>query len=131
MNITQCAGCGEYYSTGNFKACPHCQDAKWVTTAKASQSRKTAPKRRKQRARGSKPLSLAETRRRLNRAGLTDDTQIAQGIPSGATVQALYGNGNGTSEAPFLRYMAIVRRLSDAQPELLKYKNRLVSYKAA
>jgi hypothetical protein len=106
--------------------CPKC-GAKTKRTATKAQSR---PKRRKSQQERQKPLSMATASKRLHAAGLATDTQIADGLRTGATANALYGDSAGTTEGVFLRYMQIVARVADGDSEVLAFCNRLVSYRA-
>jgi hypothetical protein len=99
--------------------CPHCGlQTKRTTKAQSRPKTKTAP------------LSETTASKRLHAAGLATDTQVADGLATGATANALYGDYKGTTEGVFLRYMAIVERLGQVDSEMLTYCNRLVSYKA-
>lgn len=125
MNLKHCPRHGWY--SGGFPACPDCGNP--------PQAAKTGAKRGKRRKQGSrdagKPLNATTARKRLQAHGLDSDAKLIAGLRTGATVTALYGTGSGVSEGVFLRYVAIVERLATERPELMTYRNRLISYSEA
>jgi hypothetical protein len=72
-----------------------------------------------------KALSEAETRKRLLAAGLTTDRQLIAGLKTGATINALL-KGSSFPEGVFLRYMALVDRLTQQQPDVKVYRHRII-----
>lgn len=139
MNLKSCAAHG-YYS-GGFDSCPECtqpavilstggvQDAKVVTVVGGSKKRAKAAKTPNTTIQ--KPLSAHEVSRRLANAGLGIGTLTVDHLATGVLANALYDDGNGTSEAVFVAYVALVDIVAEREPGAGKYRHRMVSGVAA
>jgi hypothetical protein len=128
-----------YYAAG-FVTCPECDmphanlstgDSDGVQVVTVVRRKQSRAKAQKQPTVGTKPLSDTEVNKRLQAAGLLEDTQLADGLATGATVNALYADGTGDSEQVFLAYMDLVDRLASERRELARFRYRLVSGIAA
>lgn len=123
-----CEYCHLYTAIG--KPCEVCKP---VTVASKPKSRKREagkPVGKKTTA-AIKPLNPVTVKARLDAAGLTDTSMIVSGIQTGAVAGALYNGSSGNTEGVFLAYVAIVDSLVAEYPQVAKYRNRLVSGRAA
>ena len=132
-NILHCTTHG-YFAAG-FGACPECtsprelQGAKVVTVVRGSKKRAKAAKTANTAIQ--KPLSAHEVSRRLANVGLGISTLTVEHLATGILANALYDDGNGTSEPVFAAYVALVDIVSEREPQAGVYRFRMVSGIAA